>query len=274
MAASVLRAPSGPGNPTAEKVKKAKKKLRGSVEVQIKPAAIASRETMLKVVCSDTWAEDAEEAMRSGRVPRRSALGAAWRALWFSGFYPPRDKGRKRLMRVCPMCGVDCPPSPAEPVGLPGRAGRLCVDCRENHRAPPDREPVSELNLEDVTPRLMRFVAGAGMLGVIENTGDDAQATVQAEQLRRTSLRRLRAMLATHRAKPNLRRAIVLDGLELDGLLGQSYSAHIIGLLAAYNVSIPERRLAPEDEASLRREIAAAEAAEAARNVQKGGTKK
>lgn len=118
------------------------------------------------IVCSWSWADHCIQKMAAGFAPRKKQFAAVYRSLFLSGIYPPADiDGKKRrptLMRTCPNCGRDCPPTPIDAVdnypGPPdkpdfkpkpgvdyrprhGRANGMCVDCRSDLGAPPPPRP-------------------------------------------------------------------------------------------------------------------------------------
>jgi hypothetical protein len=85
------------------------------------------------IVCSFPWADVAIAALKKAKGSVSQKVGKLYRDLFALGIYPPG--GKDSLMRSCPECGRDCPPSVREAVDLPGRTNGRCVDCLEEMRA-------------------------------------------------------------------------------------------------------------------------------------------
>ncbi len=198
MAGSVVRAAR---QPTAEEslaasvqklTRKSGKRLRGTrrgdVSPKLRRPGVATILLLIGpgvpepdgIVCSLYWAQRAREAMFDGVAKPCTTFAAVWRSLYFSRIYPPRDEGRRPAMRVCEICGRDCPASAIE--------SDVCVDCHENRNARDDDMPAS--SVEGAVVRLIQFARTFEEFLVLEYEKEDALRKAESDAQLRKELRR------------------------------------------------------------------------------------
>lgn len=215
MAIALAEAPERMTRTAMKKRAREERRARESVEAA-EEAAAAKRQKLRVIrfkligepgieasglVCSFPWSDVVITAMDRGDIPAVRQPGRIYRAMMDAGVYPPG--GRDSLMRTCPDCGRDCPPSNKDAVDLDGRTNGLCYDCIELRKAPRDYPPRVTLGPAGLRPAIKlervadadgkRHLYGAVCDGVPVEPVEEEELVEESESLATQVLEELRA---------------------------------------------------------------------------------